>query len=294
MNARVNLGSFAKSMAGATTKFFDKVEEKTSYGQKPGLNEIGRISIGELVATDKGGMRPAAIDYFRIRTNHKMVEKSIYDEYGQKPNVLPIFFNTSDFNNHCFEQLVLRDSAGKKFAYSDGETFFCWNKKTSSYVERHIDNDPEIAAKILKLCRESSNKPAAVDWAHEMTLRFCIRNVGALGYWQFTSKGAKTTIPALRSVIDQCFQVFGFFEFLPFNMSVSIAQGNKPGENRKYPVVNITPAFSFERGLQLAQHVAENPDFLKPKLALMDLSKPSNQKLLLTSNDNQNASETER
>lgn len=293
MNPRVNLSSFSKSIAGAETKFFDKMEEETSYGQKPGLNEIGRISVGELAPTQNGGTRPAGIDYFRIRTRHRMVEKSILDNYGEKPSTLPIFFNTSDFNNHCFEQLVLRDGAGKKFAYSDGETFFCWNKKTASYVERHIDNDPEIASKILKLCRESSNKSGGADWAHEITLRFCIKDVGVLGYWQFTSKGSKTTIPALRNVIDQCFQVFGFFEFLPFQMSVTMAQGNKPGENRKYPVVNITPAFSFEKGMQLAQFVQENPDFRTANFALMDFAKPGDQKLLLISNNNQDASQTQ-
>ena len=278
MNARVNIDSFSQSIKGVKSNFMEKEATVTSYGQKPHMSEIGRISVGELVTREgQNGSytAPAGLDYFRFRTIHKTVMAKVSEVYGHQPNSLPIFFNTDDPAAHCIESLTLRDKAGKKVAYGDGMEFMVWNAKRGIYEPRSVEKNPTLAADILEYVRKGAandRQREAIDWKHEFTLRFCIKDVPALGYWQFQTGAAKTSLLNLRSTMDQCMEVFKQIAFLPFLLTVKMAESNNPGFARKYPVVEIIPQFSFERGLQLAQYIEQNPGFRVANLALMNVN----------------------
>lgn len=265
------MDSFAQGVKGTDSKFFDKEAKETVFGSKSGLPEIGRLSIG---ADMEGRSFPGAIDYFRVKTKNRVVESQMFQKYGKEPKTLPIFFNTNSIENHCIERLELRDNAGKMLAYGDGENFMIWKAARKDYVATSISDRPDIVEKALEFARTgitNEAKRAAIDWKHTLDLRFCIKEVGAMGFWQLSTRAAKTTIPALRGLIDQCFEVFGLFAFLPFDLTVKMVESNTPGITRKYPVVDIVPAFSFEVGAQLAAYARNNPNFRQSNLALVDL-----------------------
>lgn len=271
MKARINMESFAQGVKGSDSKFFEKEAKETVFGAKSGLPEIGRLSIG---ADMEGRKFPGSIDYFRVRTMNRVIESQMHQKYGNEPKTLPIFFNTNLIENHCIERLELRDNAGKLLAYGDGENFKVWNDTKKGYVSTDIHKRPEIVAQCLEFARTgitSPEKRALIDWKHTLDLRFCIKEVGAMGFWQLSTKAAKTTIPALRGLIDQCFEIFGFFAFMPFYLTVKMVESNTPGITRKYPVVDIIPAFSFEVGAQLSEYIRQNPNFRQSNLALVDL-----------------------
>ena len=287
MQSRINKDAFKSGMKEAhDTKFFDKeAADNTAHGQKQQLPEIGRITIGEKVKN--GAIEyPKAVDYFKLNTIQKAVEGRFNEKYGEKPNLLPIFFTTNDFANHCIERLTLRNSAGQLVAWGDGENFQSFNMKSGKYVPVNIVDHPDFPARKLAEVRTglTAKQTASVDWSHELILRFCIKDIPAMGYFQFQSKAAKTTIPALTSMIDGCMESLGMFAFMQFNMSVKFAESNNPGAKKKYPVVSIVPAFSMEVGLKLAAFMQENQDFRPSNIALMDLSKADDTNRLLDSN----------
>lgn len=277
MNARVNINAFKEGMKNTQdTQFFNKEAKTTTYGQKSGLTEIGRIRIGEKTKNANGKEYPTSLDYFLFDTINKILVARAHESYGDKPNVLPIFFHTNDIANHCIEELVLINQAGKLVASGDGENFLVYNKKTDSYVEKSISTNPNLASDILEFTRNglTDKQRANVDWKHRITLRFCIFKVPAAGYWQFQSYASKTSIVALRDVIDQCIAMWnGNFSFLPFNLMVKKVESNSPGTKRTYPVVDLVPAISTEAGIFLAKHIQENPDFSPANFALMDMTR---------------------
>lgn len=274
MKARINIDSFQKSVGESQTSFFNKEAKETSYGKKSGLNEIGRIRVGEMKSNNNGASFPSALDYFKVDTIHKMVAHEMAKKYTNQPKTLPVFFHTNDIENHCIESLKLRDKAGKLIAYGDGETFHIWNDARKEYIQTDTTKRPNIAAEALEYARKGINGDARlkIDWEHILTLRFCIKDVAAVGFWQFETKAAKTTIVGIRNMIDQCIEIWGRFAFLPFFLSVKMAESNTPGIKRKYPIVELTPSFSLERGLQLAEFLKDNEDFRPANLALMDVT----------------------
>lgn len=235
------------------------------------LTEVGRVSIGE---KDPQRGFPRSVDYFIIRGQFAGLVRNIY---GEKPTELPILFYSDDFNEVCSERFELRDTAGKLLGYGDGETFRFYEVRTGDYTAvRTVSENPAIMTAMLDFVKSKAepSKRELIRWAHTLTIRFVIKDVPVLGYWQFTSKGIKTTIPNLRDAFDNCLATLGTVRFFPFTLTVRKVKSNKPGDSRQYPVVDIVPAFSLETGLQLAQYLQENPHVNQARLALVaDLNK---------------------
>jgi hypothetical protein len=270
MNGRINLEAFknATEATGVATNFFGKVAGETSYGDKSGLMEVGRISIGEKRISQGGKEYPAATDYFVVKSRHA---QHVHNQYGPKPQSLPIFFFSDDFSHCCFERLELRDKAGNLFVYGDGENFHVYNPKSGNYVPTNIHQKPNIIKDASDYLRQGMPDPSKIDWTQVLYVRFIIKDIPAMGFWQFSTRGMKTTIPNLRDMFDQCLQTFGTVRFFPFELSVKLAKSNKPGENRQYPVVDIVPSISIESGLKIAEFIQDNPDFNQARLANMNL-----------------------
>lgn len=284
MKARINIDSFKSSVGESQTKFFDKEAKETSHGKKSGLPKLGNVKIGEMKNLENGKSFPSSLDHFKIDTVHNVLAMKANERYGNQPKTLDILFHTNEIENHCIEQLRLRDSSGKLVAYGDGENFMFWNENKKDYVSVSTDKKPNFASEALEYTRSKANqdKRHLIDWEHILTLRFCIRDLGALGFWQFETKAAKTTIGNIRDMIDQCTQLWGTFQFFPFILSVKMAESNNPGMKRKYPVVDLVPAISMEQGLRLADHIKNNDSFRPANIALMDF-KQENAVTLLTS-----------
>lgn len=247
-----------------------KKAEQEAQPQKRTLPEIGRISIGEKGFTADNRAFPKSTDYFVVRSNF---EKKVTDTYGEKPTELPIFFYSDDFNEVCTERLEIRDKAGALYAYGDGETFYVFNK--NAYKEVTLSSKPDLIETCENYLKSQAGSMAKyIKWAHVLRMRFCIKDIPALGYWQFTTKAVATSIPNLRDRFDGSMESFGFIRFLPFTLTIKKVKSNKPGVTDTYPVVDLVPMFSMETGLQVSKYLAENPSENPAKLALMDLSKP--------------------
>lgn len=254
----------------------------TSGNRRP-LTECGRISIGEKKDNGKGYEFPTSVDHFIIKGNFA---KMVTDKYGEKPNELPILFYSDDFNEVCNERLELRDHTGRLWADGDGETFRVYSPKLGDYMPCTTEQRSDLMDSMVELLKKdlAINQAKLIDWQQVLTVRFIIKDIPVLGYWQFTTKAVKTSIPNLRDKFDSALDMFGTVKFFPFMLTVKKVKSNKPGDSRQYPVVDILPGMSMETGLQLAQHIANNPDFNPAKIALMDLNNlnnESNTKLLL-------------
>lgn len=234
------------------------------------LPEIGRIGVGEKGYTADNRAFPKSTDYFVVRSRF---ERRVLDLYGEKPTELPIFFYSNDFNECCSERLEIRDKAGALYAYGDGETFYVYVK--NAYKKVTIGEKPDLIESCENYLKESAGGMGKyIKWAHVLTMRFCIKDIPALGYWQLSTKGTASSIPNLRDRFDGSIQAFSFIQFLPFLLTIKKVKSNKPGVSDTYPVIDLVPMFSMETGLQVSQYLAQNPDVRPAQLALMDLTKP--------------------
>lgn len=233
------------------------------------IPEIGRISVGAKGVTASGKEYPTSTDYFVIRSKF---DTMVHAKYGAQPTELPIFFYSDDFSEVCREQLELRDGAGKLWATGDGETFQVWSIKLGAYMSVTTKEQPDVMEKMIDLLRKdlSQDKARLIDWQQSLTVRFIIKDIPVLGYWQFTTKAVKTTIPNLRDRFDECLEMFKTVRFFPFTLTVKKVKSNNPGQSKSYPIVDIVPAISLETGLALAEHLQAHPEINQAKLALID------------------------
>ncbi|WP_234734771.1 recombination directionality factor [Tellurirhabdus bombi] len=235
------------------------------------LGEAGRIAIGEKYPLSNGKDGFRSTDYFVINSRFS---SKVTDVYGEKPTELPILFHSDDYNEVCSEFLEIRDHQGKLYASGDGETFSVWNR--DRYVQKTIHERADLMDAIEAYLKKDlpPHKANNIQWIHKLTIRFIIKKVAILGYWQFTTKGVKTSIPNLRDKFDECIKTFDRISYLPFALTVKKVKSNTPGDTRTYPVVDIVPMFGLEAGLQLAQYLRQHPEANLVQLALSDLSKP--------------------
>lgn len=246
--------------------------QKPSTGEQPkrSLPEVGRISIGEKGYTANNRAFPKSTDYFVIRSKF---EQKVFSKYGEKPTELPVFFYSDDFNEACTERLEIRNKTGALYAYGDGETFFVFHQ--GAYKPVKLSDKPDLIEACEKYLKDGAGSMAPyIKWAHVLTMRFCIKDIPVLGYWQFSTKAVATSIPNLRERFDGSMQSFGLVRFLPFSLTIKKVKSNKPGITDTYPVVDLVPMFSMETGLQVSKYLSENPTANPARLALMDLSKP--------------------
>lgn len=239
------------------------------------LGEAGRISIG-IMAEGNGGVKyPSTIDYFRARGEFA---KFFHEVYGDKPKSIPVFFYSNDYNEACTERYELRNNAGKLVAYGDGNEFQVYDKESKTYKPFLVEQHKDIMDKLKnKLNAGVTDKKKLVDWSVVLTMRFMIRNIPVLGFWQISTKGAMTSIPNLRDRFDSCMAQFTFIKGLPFELTVKKVKSNKPEDSRQFPIIDLVPMFSFEKAKQLKDYVEKHLEFntlelvTKPQMLLLDV-----------------------
>lgn len=204
---------------------------RPEMGGSLALPLIGKIHIG--IKTDRGF--PRSIDWFRPAGKYSEL---FTQALGEKPSTIQIIFPDDNPVNVCNEQYTYRDDAGRLIAKGDGETFEIWNG--TRYVPYKTDVYPNIMQQVAEKNPNKRVKAGKDGWDIELTMRFIIPAVrGIVGVWGFTTKGAASTIPNVRESFDAVQRMRGTVTNSVFDLSVSFATSNKPGENSKFPVVSL-------------------------------------------------------
>lgn len=192
------------------------------------LPEIGRLHIG--MKNERG--LPTSIDWFRATGKYAGL---FQQAYGDKPQTITVIFPDDDPANVCNERYEYRDDKGALVARGDGRTFEIWDGK--KYAQYSVDQYPNIMDQIAS---RNPTKRGADNWDVSLTLRFIIPAVrGVVGVWQFSTKGAASSIKNIRNSFDGVQILRGTVCQTPFDLSVQFAKSNKPGVNSRYPVVSL-------------------------------------------------------
>lgn len=198
------------------------------------LPRVGMIKTG--FKNEKGF--PQSTDYFLATGKYK----SLFDKaYPNKPQTIQVVFWDDDPELMCNERFEYRDSQGKLYAYGDGEAFEVWNSKQEQYQLMLVSDVPDLMDQIHNKLKSKQG------WSVILTLRFVLPKVkGIAGYWEFSTKGEASTIPAIRDTFDTMLATRGFVRGIIFDLNVQFAKSQKPGIGSRYPVVNLVPNQSEE------------------------------------------------
>lgn len=192
------------------------------------LPEIGRLHVG--LKNERG--LPQSIDYFRPTGKYAGLFTAAV---GERPQTIQVIFPDDNPESVCNERYEYRDDKGALVARGDGRTFEVWDgKKYSPYsVSQYPDIMERIAAK-------HPTKRGADNWDVALTLRFIVPAVrGVVGVWQFSTKGAASSIKNIRNSFDGVQMMRGTVTQTVFDLSVQFAKSNKPGVSSRYPVVSL-------------------------------------------------------
>lgn len=192
------------------------------------LPEIGRLHVG--LKNERG--LPQSIDYFRPTGKYAGL---FTDAVGEHPQTIQVIFPDDNPESVCNERYEYRDDKGALVARGDGRTFEVWDgKKYSPYsVSQYPDIMERISAK-------HPTKRGADNWDVALTLRFIVPAVrGVVGVWQFSTKGAASSIKNIRNSFDGVQMMRGTVTQTVFDLSVQFAKSNKPGVSSRYPVVSL-------------------------------------------------------
>lgn len=199
------------------------------------LPEIGRLHIGLKTLNKYGKEIPASVDYFIAAGKYSGL---FHQALGEKPSTISIIFPDDDATKVCNERYEYRDNSGALVARGDGESFEIWNGK--QYASYSISQYPDIMDKIAQHTPKKARFEGDNGWDVALTLRFIIPAVrGVVGVWQFTTKGAASSINNIRNSFDGVQNLRGSVRNTVFDLSVQFAKSNKPGQNSKYPVVSL-------------------------------------------------------
>lgn len=199
---------------------------------------IGKIKVG--IKDEKG--LPKSIDYFVSTGKYA----GLFNQaYGDKPQTIQIVFVYDEPEKSCREEYQYRDDAGKLVAYGDGETFFVWNGK--QYCQYSTKDYPNLMAGVAEKHPNRAVLNGGDGWIVTLTVTFIIPLVrGVGGVWQFTTKGAASTIPNIRDIFDAVLYERGFVRGIIWDMNVQFCISQKPDTHSRYPVVSIVPNESDE------------------------------------------------
>lgn len=207
---------------------------------------LGRIKVGmKMEKKNKDGKMieyPTSLDHF---VSVGKYEAKFREVYGDAPTKIELIFFSPNVADVCSEAYVVRDKAGRLVAEGDGETWRCWSESRQDYV---------FGETTLEEVEKKYEQKAKVT----LTLRFILPRIPSVyGIWQFSTGGAKSTIPALRDTFDKVLEAAGpLIVNVPFDLHVEKVKGNRPGETRIFPVVSLIPNMSQE-SLDLVAKFAE-------------------------------------
>ena len=193
-----------------------------------GFPKIGKLHIG--MKNERG--LPQSIDWFRATGKYAdMFSKT----FGEKPNTIQIVFPSDNAEIVCNEYFIYRDDKGAKVAEGDGRTFKLWDGK--KYVAYSVEQYPDIMDWITK---NNPTKRGADNWDVELTLNFIIPAISTVvGVWSLTTKGAASSVKNLRESFDSVQLMRQTVTTSVFDLSVHFHKSNKPGQNSRYPVLEL-------------------------------------------------------
>lgn len=198
---------------------------------------IGKIKVGIKEKSRNGTEYPKSVDYFVACGKYAALFNAAY---GEKPQTIQIVFPDDNAENVCSERYEYRDDKGALIASGDGETFNVWNGK--EYVTLLASDYPNLMQSIQQRYPRRHGRQDGDNWDIVLTITFIIPFVrGVGGVWQFTTKGAASTIPNIRNTFDAMLEQRGKVRGVIFDLSVQFAKSQKPGINSRYPVVTIVP-----------------------------------------------------
>ena len=207
---------------------------KTKGGEpvRRSLGLIGRIKIGEKGVSQSGKEYPQSLDYFRFDAP-EMYARIAREKYGDKPTELPIVFYTDGDEglSHFYE---LRDNAGKLIAYGDGQRYYVSSKDGMVLVAGE-----EVKRVVGPLKKQYTTDKYFPEWKEVLRMRFMLKDFPALGYWEFRSHGAGTSIPKLIGPYDLVQEHRGSVIGVDFQLQVVKHVGNTAGQARSYPLVSL-------------------------------------------------------
>lgn len=193
-----------------------------------GLPEIGRLHIG--MKNERG--LPQSIDWFRATGKYAdMFVKA----FGEKPQTIQIVFPSDEPALVCHERYVYRDDRGALVARGNGQIFEIWNGQ--QYVPYAVADYPDIWQQIID---KNPTKRGADNWDIELTMRFIVPAIrGIVGVWQLATKGRASSVKNLRDSFDAVQRLRGTVTASVFDLSVHFHKSNKPGQNSRYPVLEL-------------------------------------------------------
>lgn len=192
------------------------------------LPEVGRLHIG--MKTEKGF--PTSIDWFRPTGKYAAL---FTQALGEKPQTIQVIFPDDNPEKVCNERYEYRDDKGALVARGDGRVFEIWDGKR--YAPYPVEQYPDI---MQQVSAKNPTKNGPENWKVALTLRFIVPAVrGVVGVWQFSTKGAASSIKNIRNSFDGVQMMRGTVTQTVFDLSVQFAKSNKPGVNSRYPVVSM-------------------------------------------------------
>ena len=196
------------------------------------LPEIGRLHIGKKQAGQNGKEYPVSVDYFIPSGKYAgMFTQAL----GEKPATIQVIFPDDDPAKVCNERFVYRDDRGALVARGDGRIFEIWDGK--KYAPYSVENYPDIWDQII---RNNPTKRGADNWDVELTLRFIVPAIrGVVGVWVLNTKGRASSVKNLRDSFDSVQAMRGTVTTSVFDLSVHFHKSNKPGQNSRYPVLEL-------------------------------------------------------
>lgn len=216
-----------------------------------GLPLLGRLKVGMKVKNAKGREYPTSLDYFKANGKYSAV---FHQCFGEKPNKVQIMFFSNEPKEVCSERFVVRDNAGRLLAEGDGEWWRVWSTKAAEYRFVPKQGEPPVTLDDIEkaYCNDAQKGKLSI----ELTLSFIILKIpSVLGQWQLSTRGSKSSIPAIRSTFDRVKEMAGFVTNIPFDLLVEKVKSNKPGEASVFPVISLVPNVSQENIELLADFV---------------------------------------
>lgn len=241
--------------------------------QHMSLTRIGKIKTG-YKHPEKG--YPVSTDYFMADGKYAAM---FIEAYGQKPQSIQIVFISDDPAEVCNEYWEYRDKKGKTFARGDGWRYEVWDGKrfAERYTEQSEDPDikineklivPDIREKVEELC------PSEKGWQVTLKMKFLIPAVrGVMGYFEYNTKGAASTIIQITNVFDTMLENRGFVKGIIFDLNVEFVTNDNPGEKKKFPVVTLVPNMS-ERNIKMVNEAFIQTNNTQNLLLLGDNDEP--------------------
>jgi len=217
-----------------------RIKRKKSEGTK--LPLLGKIKVGI-----KGEKYPKSLDYFVADGKYANVFDDIF---GKEPKSIPIVFISDDIRTSCNERYECRDNKGRLAGYGDGENMYLYNGNTEEYEQ--VDKETKDGKDALK---------EAGKWETILTIKFVIPQIKTVfGMWQFTTKGQKSSIPAIRDTFDAVLETAGTVKNIPFDLQVQKVKSQRPDSKSLFPVVTLIPNISKDNLYHLANYLQAGND----------------------------------